>query len=73
MGVTNLVTGNLHLAAVESNRNSGTNPTNSNTNSHLLSIVQHQPTDVKRLYSEVVNNNTSNGKILHDYIIAEEA
>ena len=76
MGVTNLVKGNLHFAAVESNRNSGisgTNPTNSNIGSHLLSIVQHQPNYVKRLYSEVVNNNISNGKILHDYIIAEEA
>jgi integrase len=42
-------------------------------NHDILSIVQHQSNYIKRLYSEVVNTNISNGKIIHDYIISEEA
>ena len=39
----------------------------------FLTIVQHQPNYIKKLYSELVNTNKSNGKIIHDYINAEEA
>ena len=75
MEVTSLVKGNLHLTAVESNRNSGTSGTNSANfdGNGLLSIVQHQPNYIKRLYGEVVNRNISNGEIIQNYIIAEEA
>ena len=74
MEVTSLVKGNFHLTAVESNRNSGTSGTNSANfdGNGLLSIVQHQSNYIKRLYGEVVNRNISNGKIIHNYIIAEE-
>ena len=73
MEVTSLVKGNFHLTAVESNRNSGTSGTNSANfdGNGLLSIVQHQSNYIKRLYGEVVNRNISNGKIIHNYIIAE--
>ena len=73
MEVTNLVIGNLKLTTVESNRNSGSSDSNSDSVDLLLSIVQNQPNYIKRLYIEVVNNNISNGKIIHDYIVAEEA
>jgi hypothetical protein len=70
------VKGNFQLTAVESNRNADTNDINS-TNPDpgrlLLSVVQRQSNYVKKLYNEVVNNNISNGKIIHDYIIAKEA
>jgi hypothetical protein len=69
------VKGSSHLTAVESNRNSDTHGTISGDfdGSDLLSIAQHQSNYVKRLYSEVLNKNISSGKIVHDYIIAEEA
>ena len=71
MGVTNLVIGNLHLTALESGI-TGTNFVNIDGN-EFLSIVRHQSNYIKRLYSKVVNENISNGKIIHDYIVAEEA
>jgi integrase len=39
----------------------------------LLSIVQYQSNYIKRVYKEVVNTNISNGKTIHNYILAEEA
>ncbi len=73
MEVTSLVIGNLHLTSVESNRDSGINGSNTSNFDGLLSLVQHQPNYIKRLFGEVVNKNISSGKIVHDYIIAEEA
>jgi integrase len=67
---------NLNLKTVESIRSSGngdgTNSRNIETRS-LLSIVQYQSNYIKRLFGEVVNANKLNGKIIHDYIVAEEA
>ncbi|MGH9988653.1 MAG: hypothetical protein ACRD8W_32385, partial [Nitrososphaeraceae archaeon] len=64
---------NLNLKTVESIRNtSSTNAGNIESHSEL-SIVENQSNYIKKLYSEIANTNWSNGKIIHDYIIAEEA
>ncbi|MGA6990212.1 MAG: hypothetical protein WBX81_07345 [Nitrososphaeraceae archaeon] len=64
---------NLNLKTVESIRStSSTNAGNIESHSEL-SIVENQPNYIKKLYSEIVNTSWSNGKIIHDYIIAEEA
>ena len=64
---------NLNLKTVESIRStSSTNAGNIESHSEL-SIVENQPHYIKKLYSEIVNTSWSNGKIIHDYITAEEA
>lgn len=64
---------NLNLKTVESIRStSSTNAGNIESHSEL-SIVENQPNYIKKLYSEIVNTSWSNGKIIHDYITAEEA
>src|SRR5919106_3591655 len=76
MEVTNLVKGNLNLETVESvQRQCGERPAATiDIKYHdILSIVKHQPNYIKKLYREASNANLSNGKIIRDYIIAEEA
>jgi hypothetical protein len=75
MEVTSLVKGSFQLTTIESNRNSDSHGTISADFDvgGLLSITKHQSNYIKRLYREVVNSTISNGKIIHDYIVAEEA
>ena len=77
VGVTYLVTVNLTLetAAKALQRQAfGRQSTSTDTTDHdILSVVNHQPNYIKKLYKEVVNANPSSAKIIHDYIIAEEA
>jgi integrase len=64
---------NLSLKTTESNR-STENASSRNIETHnLLSLVQHQSNYIKKLYIETVNANPQNGKIIYDYISAEEA
>jgi len=49
--------------------------TNAKNESHLESerLIRNQPNYIKKLYRQVIDVNPSNARIIHDYIMAEQA